>query len=45
MTQRLDPKNIIYVGIRDIDPMEREFIKDNKIVYYGMDEIIELGIG
>ncbi|CAD8082182.1 unnamed protein product [Paramecium primaurelia] len=45
LRHRLDTKNIIYVGIRDIDPMEREFIKDNKIVYYGMDEIIELGIG
>ncbi|CAD8113571.1 unnamed protein product [Paramecium sonneborni] len=45
LKHRLDPKNITYIAIRDIDPMEREFIREQKIVYYGMDEIIELGIG
>lgn len=36
---------MIYVGLRDVDKVERQFIKDHNIKYFSMDEIIENGIG
>lgn len=30
----LDPKNIIYLGIRDLDEAEKKYIKDLNIKYF-----------
>jgi len=35
---------IAYVGLRDLDPKERVFIRENKIRAYSMKEVDELGI-
>ena len=32
-------KNILYIGVRDIDPYEREIVKKHKIKYITVDEI------
>ncbi|KAM3126806.1 hypothetical protein pb186bvf_021080 [Paramecium bursaria] len=45
LTKKLNTKNLIYVGLRDVDSVERQFIKDHGIKYFSMDEIIENGIG
>lgn len=45
LTNTLDPKNITYIGIRDVDDMERKILKEKGITHYGMDEVIDLGIG
>ncbi len=38
------PQNIVYVGLRDVDPPEWEFLKQLNIEYYDMDKINEMGI-
>lgn len=45
LVKHLDPKNVIYIAIRDVDKQERQFIHDHNITYYSMDQVIELGIG
>jgi arginase len=35
---------IIYLGLRDLDPFEKELLKDLKIKHFSMDSIRELGI-
>ena len=41
----LKPENLVYVGVRDLDPGERDFIKQHQITAYSMREIDILGIG
>lgn len=31
---KLDPKNLIYLGLRDVDSGEKDIIKENEIIYY-----------
>ncbi len=42
---RLTPKDIIYVGLRDVDGPERHAIKDLGIKYFTMYDIDRFGIG
>ncbi|MDY2987574.1 MAG: arginase [Peptoniphilus sp.] len=41
----LNPKNIVYVGLRDLDNGEKEILKDKNIKCYTIADIDELGIG
>ncbi len=40
----LSPKDIIYIGLRDIMPNELKIIEDNDITNFSIDKIDELGI-
>jgi arginase len=42
---RLQPDSIVYVGLRDVDPEERELIQSLGIAAYTMHEIDRYGIG
>ena len=42
---RLPPESIVYVGLRDVDPMERTMIRDLGIKAYTMYDIDHYGIG
>ncbi len=37
----LDPKNLVYLGIRELDDAEKGFIKDMNIKHYNPYDIIE----
>jgi len=37
----LKPQNLIYIGLRDVDEVEREKLHSLGIEYFSMDEIIE----
>lgn len=39
----LDPKNLIYIGIWDLDPQEIKFIKGLGIIYYKPEDIDDCG--
>ncbi|XP_006118685.1 arginase-1 [Pelodiscus sinensis] len=41
----LSAKDIVYIGLRDVDPPEHCFLKSLGIKYYSMTEIDQLGIG
>ncbi|MCA9508508.1 MAG: arginase [Myxococcales bacterium] len=43
-TSPIDPKNISLIGIRNLDPQERDFIKNSGINYFSMKDIDEKGI-
>ena len=43
-TPRVDPSNVALVGIRDLDPGERELIRDSPVSAYTMADIDERGI-
>ncbi len=40
----IDPKNLVIVGLRSVSKEEFEFLKENKIVYFDMNKIYDLGI-
>lgn len=40
----LKPHQIIYIGLRDIDEFEQQYIKDNNISYYTIDNIDTYGL-
>jgi arginase len=42
---KLRPENVALVGIREVDPGEREFIKTHHVTTYTMKEIDQLGMG
>jgi arginase len=44
-TTRLSPKNLVYVGLRDVDPAERDLISSLGIAAFTMHEIDRYGIG
>ena len=41
----LDPKQIVYIGLRDLDPGERRFIRNLGIKAFTMHEVDKYGIG
>lgn len=41
----LDPKRLVYIGLRDVDPPERKILKDLGIKAYSMFEVDKYGIG
>ncbi len=41
---KLDPSQVVLIGIRDLDPQEREAIKENGVGVYTMREIDERGL-
>ena len=40
----LKPENIVYIGLRDIDPGEEVILKENKIRYYSSTDVHKIGI-
>ena len=42
---RLDPSQVVYIGLRDVDPEERKMIQQYNICAYTMHEIDRYGIG
>jgi arginase len=44
-TTRLSPKNLVYVGLRDVDPAERDLIHSLGIAAFTMHDIDRYGIG
>ena len=40
----LAPEKLILLGLRQFDPIELEFLKDNKIRYFSMKQIFDYGI-
>mmetsp|Transcript_2056 Transcript_2056/g.4436 ORF Transcript_2056/g.4436 Transcript_2056/m.4436 type:complete len:384 (-) Transcript_2056:171-1322(-) len=42
---RIDPKQLVYVGLRDVDPMERVWIRELGIKAFTMTDVDYLGIG
>lgn len=40
----LNPRNIVYIGLRDVDPAEKAFLKSLKIKHYNMSHVDEIGI-
>ncbi|KAL7574547.1 hypothetical protein ACA910_015901 [Epithemia clementina (nom. ined.)] len=42
---QLSPNNIVYIGLRDVDPAERHLIRSLKIQAFTMHEIDRYGIG
>jgi formiminoglutamase len=42
--KHLKKENIILIGIRNIDPIERDFLKNNNIKYFTPEDIFNLGI-
>lgn len=41
---KLRPENIVYLGLRDIDPPELEILKEQNIRYYTYEDICEKGL-
>lgn len=41
---KLQPDNIVMIGLRDIDPPEAEILEDLNIKYYTYDEVLEIGL-
>lgn len=44
MTPAVKPENVVLLGIRDVDRVEREFIRESGITVFTMREIDELGM-
>lgn len=44
INKNLKPENIVYIGLRDVDPGERDYIKNLGIKAYAMEDIDKLGI-
>lgn len=42
---RLDPKNVVYIGLRDIDETEKNMIRDIKVKAFTMHAVDKYGIG
>eukprot|EP01017_Pseudomicrothorax_dubius_P025562 TRINITY_DN2773_c0_g1_i8.p1 TRINITY_DN2773_c0_g1~~TRINITY_DN2773_c0_g1_i8.p1 ORF type:complete len:344 (+),score=65.19 TRINITY_DN2773_c0_g1_i8:132-1163(+) len=45
LTTHLNPMNIVFIGLRDLDPLEKEVVRKNKIKFFSMDDVEELGTG
>ena len=39
----LKPENLIYFGVRDLDPAEKDFLEQNKIIFYTSEKISRMG--
>jgi len=44
-TPVLKPEHIVYIGLRDVDPGERDYIAAHGITAFSMDDIRRLGVG
>lgn len=44
INKNLKPENIVYIGLRDVDPGERDYIKNLGIKAYAMEDIDKFGI-
>ena len=44
VTSKISPKNIVMIGLRDIDKEEKLLLKQSEIKYYTMRDIDEMGI-
>lgn len=42
---RLDPRNVVYIGLRDIDETEKQLIRENNVRAYTMHDVDKYGIG
>merc|ERR1712166_289565 len=45
LTPRLDPKQIVYIGLRDIDKQERRIIRETGVHVFTMHDVDRHGIG
>lgn len=43
-TRKIDPANVCYIGVRDLDPAERALMREAGVRVYTMSEIDRLGI-
>lgn len=41
----LPSNRLVYVGLRDLDPLEKDILRDHRILAFSMHEVDELGIG
>ncbi len=41
---KLDPKNVVYVGLRSVDKQEAEILTDSRVTYYTMRDIDQMGM-
>jgi arginase len=41
---KLDPKNVVYVGLRSVDRQEAEILTDSRVTYYTMKDIDQMGM-
>jgi arginase len=41
----LKPERLVYIGLRDLDPGERQILKENKIKAFSMHHVDKYGIG
>ena len=41
---KLDPKNVVYVGLRSVDREEAEILTDSRVTYYTMRDIDQMGM-
>ncbi|AQL56782.1 arginase [Abyssicoccus albus] len=42
---KIKPENVVLIGVRDLDDGEIEYIKENNILCFTMDDVARLGIG
>lgn len=43
-TYRLSLKNVVYIGLRSVDPMERHIAEQHDMLIYGMEDVDRCGI-
>ncbi len=41
---KLDPKNVVYVGLRSVDKQEAEILTDSRVTYYTMRDVDQMGM-
>lgn len=42
---KVKPENVLFIGLRDLDPAEKVFIRENEMLAYTMKDIDVMGIG
>jgi arginase len=41
---KLDPRNVVYIGLRSVDKQEAEILTDSRVTYYTMRDIDQMGM-
>ncbi|MEA3143771.1 MAG: arginase [Thermoplasmata archaeon] len=41
---KLDPRNVVYIGLRSVDRQEAEILTDSRVTYYTMRDIDQMGM-
>ena len=41
---KLDPKNVVYIGLRSVDKAEAEILTDSRVTYYTMRDVDQMGM-